>query len=261
MSSACWFDGTRGSPKAPERIAANSDESMSSAPSGKLTPSFRNLSALQSKCLNSNSTPCVSPRRSSTTSATSITSGPMPSPGTTAILFRASVILRCSSCSERYAEHGHARAAQNLLGRRAEEQLFGAGRAAAHAHHDHRQIEVARDLEYLDEGAADDDHALYSDVAHFEPFERGVEVRLGLRAHARRDLLGRAHPGRDGVVHEVLVDDVQQRQVAARLRDAERHAHGVDGCLGKVYGDEYVRSFQHGRPPQQEGKGEGGKGK
>src|SRR5215207_1953482 len=231
MSSACWFEGTRGSPKAPDRIASNSAGSMSSAPSGRLTPSDRNLSAPQSKCLSSSRMPCVSPRRSSTPNASSITSGPMPSPGTTAILFSASVIPRRSSLSEGYAEHGHARAAQNLLGRRAEQKFFGAGRAAAHAHDDHRQVEVARDLEYLDEGAADDDHALYSDVAHLEPFERGVEVRLGLRAHARRDVLGRAHPGRDGVVDEVPVDDVQQRQIAARLRDAERHAHGVDGCL------------------------------
>src|SRR5215211_400839 len=148
MSSACRFEGTRGSPNAPERTASNSAESISSAPSGSVTPSDRNLSAPQSKCLRSSRTPCVSPTRSSTPTASSITSGPMPSPGTTAILLTPPVILESSPPSERHAQHGHARAAQNLLGRRAEEQLLGAGRASAHAHHDHRQVEVARDLEY-----------------------------------------------------------------------------------------------------------------
>src|SRR5215213_9526045 len=150
MSSACWFEGTRGSPNAPERITSNSLESISKAPSGSVTPSLKNFSAPQSKGFSSSPTPCVSRTRSSTPTASSITSGPMPSPGTTATLFNALVILQTQTSSERHTQHGHARPAQNLLGRRAEEQLLRPRRAPAHAHHNHRQIEVARYLQNLD---------------------------------------------------------------------------------------------------------------
>src|SRR6185503_1067545 len=43
MSSACLFDGTRGSPKAPARIALYSSDNISRAPSGSVTPSRRNF--------------------------------------------------------------------------------------------------------------------------------------------------------------------------------------------------------------------------
>src|SRR5947209_969483 len=257
ISSACLFDGTRGSPNAPASTASKSRESISSAPWGSVTPSFKNLSAPQSKCFSSSLTPCVSRKRSSTPTASLITSGPMPSPGTTAILFTSPVIgylpspaslvfpSRNPPPSKRDAEHGDARAAQDLLGGRAEEEFFGQGRTTAHAHDDHRQVEVARDLQNLDERAADHHHPLDLHLACLDAFERALEVRLGLLSQPRRDLFGRTHPRGHGVFDELPVNDVQQRQVAARRGDAERHAHGVDRSGREVNGNEYVRRFEH----------------
>src|SRR6267142_2616710 len=85
MSAACWFEGTRGSPSAPKRMASNSSRSISMAPTGRLTPSRRNLSAPQSNSMNSmGRLPDLATARSTFT-ASGVTSLPMPSPGITAI--------------------------------------------------------------------------------------------------------------------------------------------------------------------------------
>src|SRR5437763_4901123 len=146
---------------------------------------------------------------------------------------------------KRHAEHWDARAAQNLLGGRAEEEFFGRRRAPAHTHDDHRQVEVARDLQNLYEGDADDDHALDVNLVRPDSFERALEARLGLLPHLRRDVLGRAHPRGHCVLYEVSVNHVQHRQVAARRGDAERHTHGVNRSRREVNGNEYVCRFEH----------------
>src|SRR5579862_1349106 len=85
MSAACWLEGTRGSPSAPNRIASKSFDNISTAPGGSVTPSRRNLSAPQSNSTKSICRPADDATALIALIASGVTSFPMPSPGITAI--------------------------------------------------------------------------------------------------------------------------------------------------------------------------------
>src|SRR5450432_2524449 len=85
ISAACWLEGTRGSPSAPNKMASNSSRSISTAPSGRLMFSRRYLSAPQSNSTNSMARCVAAVTVFNTFTASGVTSFPMPSPGITAI--------------------------------------------------------------------------------------------------------------------------------------------------------------------------------
>src|SRR5712692_9696666 len=85
MSAACRFQGTRGSPSAPSRIASNSLRNISTAPAGSVTPSFKYFSAPQSSSMSSIFLLPAWAATRKTLQASGITSRPMPSPGITAM--------------------------------------------------------------------------------------------------------------------------------------------------------------------------------
>ena len=87
MSSACWFEGdARVAESAGEDGVELAREHLERA-LGQAHALAQELLRAPVEMLNSSSTPCVSRNSSSTRTASPITSGPMPSPGTTAILF------------------------------------------------------------------------------------------------------------------------------------------------------------------------------
>src|SRR5262249_33032726 len=88
ISAACLLWGTRGSPNAPDKIASYSVDSISSAPAGRLTFVARYFSAPQSKRVRARSRLKICAASSIVSTACSMTSGPMPSPGMTAMRFK-----------------------------------------------------------------------------------------------------------------------------------------------------------------------------
>src|SRR5712692_157689 len=85
MPLACSFPGTRGSPTAPKYTAASSRRSVSMNPSGSTVPSSRYRSAPKSNQSNCSPSPRSSAMRESSRTPTLATSGPIPSPGMTAM--------------------------------------------------------------------------------------------------------------------------------------------------------------------------------
>src|SRR5712691_1349544 len=85
ISAACRFQGMRGSPSAPSRIASNSLRNISTAPAGSVTPSFKYFSAPQSSSMSSIFLLPAWAATRKTLQASGITSRPMPSPGITAM--------------------------------------------------------------------------------------------------------------------------------------------------------------------------------
>src|SRR6266498_2363692 len=77
------FDGTRGSPKAPTRIASKSRASLANPSGGTVVPSARYRSAPQSKLVSSTGALVAT----IAFTAWGMTSLPIPSPGMTAIFF------------------------------------------------------------------------------------------------------------------------------------------------------------------------------
>src|SRR5689334_10192559 len=107
----------------------------------------------------------------------------------------------------------------------------------SYSHHDHREIEIARDLQNLDKRQTDDDHLFDINLTGVDSFEDAAEVTLGLFLQTRSEVLARSHAGRNGGVDKFLVDYVEQCQITVRRRDSNRDPERVHGARRKIYRD------------------------